>query len=369
MTGRITRVRTAALHLAGWTAIALIAASQSILTYLAAGGEVRVRPVILLSLALWYSWAALSPVIWSAARRLPLYGSGWPLRVLAHIGINAALAVVAALLYRVLRFAIGIPPRGDYAVMIASGLNTALLVYWALVAIAHAMAYYRRSEARRRAAVEKDRQLVEAKLEALRGQMQPHFLFNTLHAIAARVREDPRGAEDMLGELGELLRTGLHSSPAHEIALAEELQLVDRYIAIQRVRFQGRMRVEREIDPAALPALVPVLLLQPLVENAIEHGIAQRLSGGTLRITASCVAGALSESNAAHVVVQVADDGGASDAAGLEQERWGIGLSNTRARLEQLYGAAGQLELAITNSGVTATVRIPFRSSPQNQEV
>jgi hypothetical protein len=356
-------MRTFGLHLAVWTAIALIAASQTMLTYLATGGPVAVGPVILLSLALWYSWAALSPVIWWAARRLPLYGRGWPLRVLAHLGINLILAVVAAMVYRVLRFAIGLPPRGDYAVLIASGLNTALLVYWGLVAIAHAAAYYRRTETRRRAAVELDRQLALARLNALRAQIQPHFLFNTLNAIAAQVRQDPRGAEDMLGELGELLRTGLHSAPVHEIPLAEELALVERYIAIQRTRLQERMRVELEIDPAALPALVPVLFLQPLVENAIEHGIAQRLAGGTLRITARVAsASAAAGSVGAHIIVQVIDQGGEPEPERLDGARWGIGLSNTRARLAQLYGDAAALGLEAVHGGVTATVRLPFRT-------
>jgi two-component system, LytTR family, sensor kinase len=351
-------MRKAALHLALWTAIALIAASQSILTYLATGSEVMIGAILKLNLIFWYSWAVLSPAIWWAARRFPLQRAGWPRHALIHIAINAALTIGAGVIYRALRFAIGIPPRGDYTVMILSGLNTALLVYWSVIALAHALAYYRRNEAQRIAAADMDRQLAEARLGALRAQLQPHFLFNTLHAISGRVRQDPRGAEDMLGELGELLRTGLHNSPGQEITVGEELQLAERYIAIQRVRFQDRMHVERNVDPAVLPALVPVLVLQPLIENAIEHGIAARVAGGTLRIAARL--------EGSMVVLEVGDEGGPVGAASsLEASTWGIGLNNTRARLLQLHGEAAALELEAGTSGVVARVRVPFHTHGQ----
>ncbi|HSA57594.1 MAG TPA: sensor histidine kinase [Gemmatimonadaceae bacterium] len=335
------RARTVLVHASLWLALSLITASQGILTYLATGGEVLVVTVLLLNLALWFPWAALSPVILAAARRWPLHGPGWPRRLAAHVSLNLALAIVAALLYRLLRVAIGMPPRGNYALMIASGLNTSLLVYWGLVVIAHATAYYRRSQERQRLTVELDRQLAQTRLEALRAQIQPHFLFNTLHAIASRIRSDPRGAEDMLGSLGELLRTHLQGSVAHEVPLRQELDLVDRYVAIQQVRFDDRLSVERRIDPATLDVRVPVLLLQPLVENAIEHGIAQRLSGGTLGIAADLRGDELH--------LRVRDDG--QGTAPLDESQWHVGLTNTRDRLRALYGEAQTLRVASAAMG------------------
>jgi hypothetical protein len=343
------------LHAAAWVALALITASQGMLTYLATGGEVAVVPVLLLNLALWLPWALLSPLIFAAAERLPLHGPGWRRRALAHLAFNLALAVIAALLYRVLRVAIGVPPRGNYTVMLVSGLNTSLLVYWAIVAIAHATAYYRRTEERKRQTAELDRQLTQARLDALRAQIHPHFLFNTLHAIAARVRTDPRGAEDMLGTLGELLRTNLHHGPGHQVPLRQELELIDRYLGIQRVRFGDRLRVERDVDPAVLDALVPVLVLQPLVENAIEHGISHRLGGGALRIDASVRDGTLR--------LRVSDDGAAEDAP-PDESRWQVGLTNTRDRLRTLYGDSQSFAVSRHGAqGVVAAITIPYQRS------
>lgn len=337
-----SRARTISVHVLLWLALALITTSQGILTYLATGGEVNVVAVLLLNLALWLPWAALSPLILAAARRWPLHGAGWPRRLAAHVSLNLVLALAAAVLYRVLRVAIGLPVRGNYALMIASGLNTSLLVYWGLVALAHAMAYYRRTQERQQLTAELDRQLAHARLEALRAQIQPHFLFNTLHAIASRLRADPGGAEDMLGSLGELLRTHLHGGGGQEVPLRQELELVDRYVAIQQVRFGDRLRVERDIDPGTLDMRVPVLLLQPLVENAIEHGIAQRLSGGVLRIGAEVVGGQLH--------LRITDDGDGAGAP-LDESQWRVGLTNTRERLLALYGPAHSFRLVRAATG------------------
>jgi hypothetical protein len=345
-----------ALHATAWLALALITASQGILTYLATGGTVSVVPVLLLNLALWLPWALLSPLIFAAARRLPLQGPGWPRRALLHVILNVALALIAALLYRMLRVAIGVPPRGNYAVMIVSGLNTALLVYWAIIAIAHATAFYRRTEERKRQTAELDRQLAQARLDALRAQIHPHFLFNTLHAIAARVRTDPRGAEDMLGTLGELLRTNLHHGPGHLVPLRDELALIERYLAIQQVRFGGRLRIERHVEDEALAGLVPVLVLQPLVENAIEHGIAHRIAGGALRLDARVRDGTLE--------LLVTDDGSAADSTPQDESRWQVGLTNTRDRLRTLYGDAQRFSVTGDGrKGVVASIHIPHRRS------
>lgn len=350
-----SRGRKILLHTLAWLALSLITASQGILTYLATGGQVRVAAVLLLNLALWLPWAVLSPLILAAARRWPLQGRGWPHRLPAHAALNLALAVVAAVLYRMLRVAIGLPVRGNYALLMASGLNTSLLVYWGLVALAHAASYYRRVQERQRLTAELDRQLAEARLEALRAQIQPHFLFNTLHAIASRVRADPRGAEDMLGSLGELLRTHLHGSAGHEVPLRQELDLIDRYVAIQQVRFGDRLRVERDIDPATLDLRVPVLLLQPLVENAIEHGIAQRLSGGTLRIGAGLIGEQLR--------LRVTDDGNGGSPP-LDESHWQVGLRNTRERLQALYGPAHAFQvMQAPAGGVEVSIAMPARRS------
>ena len=341
------RLRVVALHLLGWTAIALITASQTLLTYAATGGTVLVRPVILISLALWYSWGAVSPAIIAAARRWPLTRATWPARLPLHIALNLTIALVATLLNRVVREAVGLPPRGSFTLGYLNALNSALLVYWSLYAIVRGLSFYRHARDREVQAAALDRELAEARLGALRAQIHPHFLFNTLHAIASEIRRDARTAEDMLGALGELLRSGLDSTPRQEVTLADELQFIERYLSIQRIRFKERLAVEHAIDPAVLETRVPVLLLQPLVENAIEHGIAQRRAGGTLRLGARPVG--------SDVVIEVADNGpGAGTGNGS-----GRALANTRARLEALYGAAARLETASTPDGFVARITVP----------
>jgi hypothetical protein len=333
-----------------WLALALVTTSQGVLTYLATGGQVSVVATMLVNLALWLPWAALSPLILGAARRWPLHGKGWPHRAALHLALNLALTVVAAMLYRALRIALGFPVQNNYALLIVTGLNTSLLVYWGLVLIAHGVAYYRRSEERERRAAELDRALTRARLDALRTQIHPHFLFNTLHAIASRIRTDPRGAEDMLGSLGDILRVNLATNADHETSFREELSMIDRYLAIQRVRLGDRLRVELTIDESALAVAVPVLVLQPLVENAIEHGIARRIAGGTLRIEGS-VAGD-------RLTVRVSDDVPVDGAA---ETTWHIGLTNTRDRLQSLYGAGQTFQVSRSTRGFMVTLSIPAR--------
>jgi hypothetical protein len=337
-----------------WLTLALITTSQGVLTYLATGGQVSVVATLLINLALWLPWAALSPLILGAARRWPLHGNGWPHRAAAHLALNLALTVVAAMLYRVLRIALGFPVQNNYALLIVSGLNTSLLVYWGLVLMAHGMAYYRRSEERERRAAELDRALTQARLDGLRTQIHPHFLFNTLHAIASRVRTDPRGAEDMLGALGDMLRVNLATNAGHETSLREELGMIDRYLGIQYMRLGRRLRVELEIDEAALGIAVPVLVLQPLVENAIEHGIARRIAGGTLRIEASLAGDRLT--------LRVSDDV-PSGSDGADESTWHIGLTNTRDRLRTLYGEDHAFHVFQSAQGFMVALSIPAREA------
>jgi two-component sensor histidine kinase len=351
----MTRSSRLLLIALAWLTLALITTSQGVLTYLATGGVVNVWVTFLVNLALWLPWALLAPLIVGAARRWPLNTEHRLRRLLLHITLNLTLAVVAAQIYRLVRIALGMPVRANYALLIVSGLNTALIVYWGLVALEHARAYYRGAQEQERLAAETRRQLTEARLDALRAQIHPHFLFNTLHAIASRIRQDARGAEDMLGAVGEMLRANLATSGGHETTLAEEVALIERYLAIQAIRFGDRMRVELHVEPAAREIAVPRLVLQPLVENAIEHGIAQRLQGGTLRIDAGLADGQLR--------LIVSDSGGAEARPTGSEAQWNIGLTNTRERLQVLYGDRQTLDAAADGDGAfRVLVVIPARS-------
>jgi two-component system, LytTR family, sensor kinase len=354
-TFRVTLSKRFGLTLLAWLGLSLLTTSQGVLTYLATGGQVNVWTTAMVNLVLWAPWALLSPLILAASRRWRLYGPGWPLHAAMHLATNLGLAVVAAMLYRALRMSLGLPVRANYSLLIVSGLNSALIVYWGIVALEHAVAYYRRGQERDRQASEAQRMLSQARLDSLRSQIHPHFLFNTLHAIASRVRQDARGAEDMLGALGDMLRTNLATAGGHETPLREELRLIEQYLAIQTMRFGDRLRIEVDVTSEAREVAVPALLLQPLVENAIEHGIAQRLSGGTLRIEASL--------SGPQLTIIVSDSGGAHLKAHGTSAKWNVGLTNTRERLQALYGDDQTLQTIVGADGeFKVFVSIPART-------
>jgi two-component system LytT family sensor kinase len=236
---------------------------------------------------------------------------------------------------------------GFWMYWLASTLALQFALYLAVVAAAHGAEYYRRSREREHV----EAQLADARLQMLNMQLQPHFLFNTLNTIAEMVHEDPEKADAMIGGLSDLLRRTLDLQDTRAIPLAEEIDLVSRYLDIQRTRFGDRLQVRMAIDPAALAVQVPPLLLQPLVENAIRHGLAARLDAGRIEIAANLEGACLR--------VEVIDDGSAENGEVLAgQER--VGLGNTRARLDALYGGRARLDLApAAGRGARVTIEIP----------
>jgi len=206
---------------------------------------------------------------------------------------------------------------------------------------------------RDRRALELTASLSRAKLDALRLQLQPHFLFNTLNTISNLVRRDPDAADEMLTNLGELLRLSLEVSE-QEVTLRRELEILDCYLAIEQARLGRRLRFERRVDEAALDGMVPALLLQPIVENAVRHGLEPRGAGGTISLRAERVADRLS--------LVVADDGCGLRPADERTDRRGIGLANTEERLRELHGPAAQLVLREpATGGVSVEIELPFR--------
>jgi LytS/YehU family sensor histidine kinase len=217
------------------------------------------------------------------------------------------------------------------------------------------LSHFQESRERERRALELEARLNEANLQALKMQLQPHFLFNTLNAIATLVHENPQAADDMIGSLSQFLRMCLDVSAQNEVPLQKELEFVNRYLDIQQTRFGGRLRVEREIDPRAEGAMVPPLLLQPLVENSIRHGFETRESGGVVTIRI--------QRREEMLRLEVCDDGGGFTGRELLARSEGIGLSNTKARLQALYGERHEFRLIANRpTGVCVHIEIPFRT-------
>ena len=207
---------------------------------------------------------------------------------------------------------------------------------------------------RERKAARLETRLATAQLEVLKMQLQPHFLFNTLHAISALMYRDVESADRMVNRLSDFLRLTLDSSGVQEVTVKREMEYLDRYLEIEQVRFGDRLQVRREIDPDTLDLLVPNLALQPLSENAVRHGIAPRAAGGHIEITARRRGGSLE--------IEVRDDG-----PGAGSIREGVGIANTRARLTQLYGPHARLDLGNASSGGFRTSLIlPAHTEPMH---
>ena len=234
-------------------------------------------------------------------------------------------------------------------------------VYWVIVCAVHALTYYRRSQERERKALELSASLAQARLQALKMQLHPHFLFNTLNAIATLVHKDAHAADDMIANLSNLLRLALDRSDLQEVALRKELEFLDSYLEIEQMRLGDRLRVEKQIEPDVLTAQVPVMILQPLAENAIRHGIEPMRNPGVLTIRAG--------REGMRLNLTVSNTGTGVFASAPVASRPGIGLANTRARLEELYGADAQLVMQpVADGGFSVSLQIPLRFEPLDFE-
>ena len=310
----------------------------------------------------WFLYGALTPLVFLLARRFPLRRGHLAGNVPIHFLAALALCVLwagAGLLFRAL---LGLQPMGRTPFEALSGWSLTTLpfgvaVYFAVLGVEHATFYFAESRERAVQAARLSTQLAEARLGALRSQLNPHFLFNSLNAITVLVRDqDTRAASRMLEQLGVVLRQVLQAEPAHEIRLIDEIGFLERYLAIEQVRFSDRLRTRFAVEPGLERAAVPSFVLQPLVENALVHGLGRRTEGGALTIRA--------RREGDDLVLEVHNEGPAleSPPAGA---RPGLGLANTRERLATMYGSRGTLTLANhPGGGVIATVRLPYHELP-----
>ena len=309
----------------------------------------------------WYLWVVATPIVLLLVRRLPL-SRRHPVRntlihLVASVGVAASVYIPV---YQLLKW---LDPRPEPA-SLASFVWMLVLgsfVYWAIVAIGSAIDNAYTARLREYHTSRLEAQLVRAHLDSLRSQLQPHFLFNTLNAIASLIRkQENQAAIEMVARLSDLLRALLNLENEHEIPLHEELDLVEQYLAIEQVRFGDRLSIEINVAPDVTDCLVPTLLLQPLVENAIKHGISQSRAGGTITITAT--------RDEAFVFLAITNDCGPPVAVDLSDSN-GVGLRNTRERLRHLYDDEHHLEIAPAgDSGAVVRVRIPVRfAGPKGQ--
>ncbi|MBZ4419547.1 sensor histidine kinase [Myxococcus sp. RHSTA-1-4] len=309
---------------------------------------------LLTSLLAHVLWVPLTVIILPFGLRFPFERRRWRSRVALHLAAAVAVSCIRASVIFSLDPWVGwYAQRPEFLDVLEHALLYNPFIYFTLLGVANALYYADQLRLR-------DSQLARAQLHALKAQLHPHFLFNTLHSISALVHRDPNGSERMIARLSDLLRSTLDAATREEVSLQEELRTVQLYLDIQGVRFADRLTVRQDIEPEALTAHVPHLVLQPLVENAIQHGIAPSSEPGTVTLAARRAGSEL--------LLEVRDDGvGLSDtpAALSGGKGGGRGLWLTRERLAQLYGTDHRMELREASGGGTEVrLAIPFRTEP-----
>lgn len=313
----------------------------------------------------WYIWGLLFPLIWWVSRRFPFERKRFLSRIPIHLacGLMVSLIFVTLMLIKnsivmgVIRGKLSFEILQGLPGYLLGGIELFLLPYFAIVAFIHAVSYYNKYRERQLKTTRLEAQLALAHLEVLKMQLQPHFLFNTLNAISALMHRDVEAADRMISLLSDLLRFSLEKDNRHQVSLESELEFLNRYLAIEKIRFRDRLKIEQDVEDECLVAQVPRLILQPLVENSIKHGIAMRSAAGRISIRA--------RRRGSRLDVRVTDDG-----PGLtsNEVREGVGLANTRARLQQIYG--GDHHFSLNNghvAGVEVQLEIPFEDQPRIQ--
>lgn len=345
------------------TLVGVFFASRTYLLYNAyPDNQISWGRALLPSLTSWYVWALLAPGILWLASRFRFESGHRAVSLPVHLGAGIMFAFVHAVLGHLATRAIpSLPEVALTRQFFVSRLHFNLLTYLAVVVGWNLVDTYRRERERDLRASQLEARLAEARLRALQTQLHPHFLFNTLHAISTLMHRDVEAADRMLARLSDLLRLTLENAGTQEVRLKEELDFLEQYLEIERTRFGDRLTVELEVDPDTLDAMVPNLILQPLVENAIRHGVAPRAEPGWIGLRTTRRAGELR--------VTIEDDGpglpkgGPLALAASPGASGGVGLANCRARLRQLYGADARLELGTApEGGLRVSLRIPYRT-------
>lgn len=311
----------------------------------------------------WLLWVISSPLILWLARTFPIPRRDWLDGILFHLPAGFVFSFMHLLIYVFVSswLSNAAPPTslssllGEFQPVFSSNFAWWSLIYWTILVACYAFDYYLQSREGQVRASQLEAQLAQAQLQALKMQLHPHFLFNTLHSISALMRDDVEAADQMIARLGEFLRMTLQhfgeEAGEQETTLRQELNFLRCYLEIEQLRFQDRLTTEIEVDPTTADARVPNFFLQPIVENAIRHGISPQQKSGLIAIRSQRLPGRLQ--------IEIRDNG-----KGLSPDRngqHGVGLANTRARLKQLYGDNFRFDLTnATEGGLRVTIEIPL---------
>jgi two-component system, LytTR family, sensor kinase len=353
---RLTRRRLIRILLAaaGWTALGILFALPSLATQ---GWHADLR----IYLAQWWCWGLVTPFIMAIDRRLPFSDKEFARRVAVHLGLSVVFTELYFYLFTAMRAAFGVTPWSSlsakqfFSPSVIGYQIWCWLIYWIIAGGLQAYGYYQRYINSELRLGRMEHSLAEARLNSLRMQLDPHFLFNALNTISSHVERDPKLTRRMIEHLGDLFRLSLESRDKQEVPLVEEVAFLEHYLAIQRIRFGSQLRVKMQIAPEVRLAAVPALVLQPLVENAIRHGISRRASGGTITVQAAPIEGRLE--------IRVLDDGAGLPPSWSMETSAGLGLSITRERIAGLHpnGASRFAVHSREDGGTEAEISLPLR--------
>ena len=345
-----------------WTLLAFLSAAGAHVYTASTGAPISWTQLLAWNITISITWSLLTPMVYELSRRYTFDRASWRLSLPIHIGASVILTLIGAVAVVLLDPLVTWTkePHIPFFAHVLSRTFLDIQRYWYVLLITQAVAFYRKYQERELLSSQLEAQLANAQLEVLKIQLEPHFLFNTLNSIAALARYDGRAAEHMTLQLADLLRLSLDGAGVQEVPLQQELMFLQKYIDIQQVRFRDRLQVETDIDPRTVDTLVPNLILQPLVENAIRHGIGPRRIPGLIRI--------VTWRDRDDVWMEIRDNGtGLTRGRGVMPPE-GVGLRNTRGRLQQLYNEDHAMVLEdAPGGGCTVKIRVPYRTS--NQEV
>ena len=350
---------------------AAVAMLQSTASYLLRDALAKEWPWVLMQIPRWLTWAMVTPLVFAAAHRFPFRRDRLGRSIWTHVLLALIVAGTIELLWLQLSLALSslIEPEGMarmrsnwgevYSAAVLSRLLSGAFTYVAVLGVATTLGYHRRFRERDLRAAQLEAQLALAQVQALKMQVHPHFLFNTLHAVTVLIREDPAAATRVVTRLGDLLRLTLSRATTAQVSFRRELEILTLYLEIERTRFHDRLEIRYDVQPATLGALVPDLILQPLVENAIRHGVSPNAGTGRLEVS--------SRHDGEWLILEIRDNGAGLPAGARLRD--GIGLTTTKARLERLYGAHHELTLAnLPDGGCVARIRIPFELSSDDRQ-
>jgi len=343
------------LIVGGWLLVAFLGSAQRWAQASFLGDPIHLAEAMSFPLLQSLIWALLTPFLFFGVTRSRTHGGGTPRTAIGLVVVTTFMTLAKIGIDTLTTPSTSMIPIPESGVALFRRLFVARFYYsflqaWVLVGLYLAVTYYQEYRERERRAGELEARLSESQLQVLAMQLNPHFLFNALQSVAELMHTDVNAADRMLTGLSELLRLSFSRAGLHDLSLREEIDFLERYLEIEQIRFSERLTVDIDIEPAVWDAIVPTFILQPLVENALKHGVARRVEAGRVRISA--------RREADRLLLRVEDDG--PGLSGPARER--VGLGNTRARLEQLFGAAQRLTLhSPPAGGLTVAVVIPFR--------